>query len=43
MSGVFKVFLMFLMSEGFYVVCISLFEFGFGNAIIYFVMVVVLI
>ena len=28
---------------GFYVVCISLFEFGFSNAIIYFVIVVVLI
>ena len=34
---------MFFMPEGFYVAWISLFEFGFGNAIIYFVMLVVLI
>ena len=39
----FSVTLMFLMPEGFYVVSILLFEFGLGNAIIYFVMVVLLI
>ena len=34
---------MFLIPEGFYVVCISLFEFGFGDAIIYFLLVGVMI
>ena len=38
----FSIASMLLMPEGFYVVCISLFEFGFCDAIIYFVLVDVL-